>query len=331
MSRNDPTPPLTPQHPQPPEERFWQRYSPHGEAPLSGAGSLTLHALIFGSLLLWFLYILPTFAGAKNNIQIQVVRLGKPGGGEGKPAGAVEGPGVGAGREAAEVKGPAEHVPQTVPPLPPTPEPPPRPDIDLNGPVRPLHLDSLKRLAKEAAKSRVPGPAKGPGGPGGGGPGPGPPGGDLSPRVKKMHRWVLRFDTSSGADYVAQLRGLGAILAVPTQEVSGDPRYRLIRDLRPGAKLLDEDLSKINLMWWRDEKPESVREVMNYLGLRMNPSHFVAFTPLELEQQLSEMEARYLERHHPRATEDDIAHTYFRVVRTRKGYGAELANMEMRR
>ncbi|HYT89761.1 MAG TPA: hypothetical protein VEL76_13720 [Gemmataceae bacterium] len=34
----------------PPEERFWQRYSPHHEAPLSGAGSLTLHALLLGAL-----------------------------------------------------------------------------------------------------------------------------------------------------------------------------------------------------------------------------------------------------------------------------------------
>src|SRR5262249_8975439 len=32
----------------PPEEKFWKRYSPHGEAPLSLVGSFALHALAVG-------------------------------------------------------------------------------------------------------------------------------------------------------------------------------------------------------------------------------------------------------------------------------------------
>src|SRR5262249_24656059 len=35
-----------------PDERFWVRYSPHHELPLSATGSVTLHALVFGLLLL---------------------------------------------------------------------------------------------------------------------------------------------------------------------------------------------------------------------------------------------------------------------------------------
>src|SRR5438552_3130244 len=35
----------------PPEEKFWKRYSPHNEAPLSGVSSTLLHVLIFGLLL----------------------------------------------------------------------------------------------------------------------------------------------------------------------------------------------------------------------------------------------------------------------------------------
>ena len=34
----------------PPDERFWQRYSRHGELPLSGATSLAVHLLVFGLL-----------------------------------------------------------------------------------------------------------------------------------------------------------------------------------------------------------------------------------------------------------------------------------------
>ncbi len=36
----------------PPDERFWRRYSPHGELPLSGASSLAVHLLLFGLLML---------------------------------------------------------------------------------------------------------------------------------------------------------------------------------------------------------------------------------------------------------------------------------------
>ena len=36
----------------PPEEQFWERYSPHHEAPLSGIGSFAVHFLIAGFLIL---------------------------------------------------------------------------------------------------------------------------------------------------------------------------------------------------------------------------------------------------------------------------------------
>src|SRR5262249_57664525 len=32
----------------PPEERFWKRYSPHHEAPLSGVVSFVLHGFVIG-------------------------------------------------------------------------------------------------------------------------------------------------------------------------------------------------------------------------------------------------------------------------------------------
>src|ERR1700733_11406826 len=36
----------------PPEEQFWERYSPHHEAPLSGIGSFAAHFLVGGFLVL---------------------------------------------------------------------------------------------------------------------------------------------------------------------------------------------------------------------------------------------------------------------------------------
>jgi hypothetical protein len=267
-------------------------------------------------------------------------------------------PGIGSGHEVAdtsatESKGLTDHVPLPLPELPDPSNPTAKPDLKFEGKTRPIFasesMQALRKLNKEALAKlpRVgltPGKGRGGSGKGGGlGEGEGTGTGDgkgestnqanLTKREKRMLRWVMRFDTSSGADYVAQLRALGAILAVPTQEVPSDPRYRLIRDLRPGAKLLDEDISKINRIYWIDNKPGSVREVMDFLNLRMTPSYFVAFMPAELEKRLYEMESRYLKQHYPRATEDDITVTRFQVVPSpsRRTYVPKLLNLEVNR
>src|SRR5436190_15683826 len=39
----------------PPEERFWKRYSPHGELHWSSGVSIALHAVVIGALVLIFL------------------------------------------------------------------------------------------------------------------------------------------------------------------------------------------------------------------------------------------------------------------------------------
>jgi hypothetical protein len=68
----------------PPEEQFWKRYSPHGEAPLSLAGSLGLHALAFGGLLLFGVYLVNLLVKPQRNIPVEPVRLA---GGGGAPGG----------------------------------------------------------------------------------------------------------------------------------------------------------------------------------------------------------------------------------------------------
>src|SRR5215469_11150839 len=70
----------------PPDERFWKRYSPHGELPLSGAGSLALHLLIFGLMLLsaWLAYAV--FSHTTRSLPVEAVRL-DAGGGGGNPHG----------------------------------------------------------------------------------------------------------------------------------------------------------------------------------------------------------------------------------------------------
>ena len=73
--------------PQPPEERFWQRYSPHHELPLSGAGSFALHLVVLGVLLLFLVGIIPNWLGtAKHALPVEAV-LGMPVGPVAAPAG----------------------------------------------------------------------------------------------------------------------------------------------------------------------------------------------------------------------------------------------------
>src|SRR4051794_6906070 len=61
------------------EERFWERYSPHGEAPLSFTGSLALHALVIGGLILPGVYLAPLFLKPERKVRVEPVKLEAPG------------------------------------------------------------------------------------------------------------------------------------------------------------------------------------------------------------------------------------------------------------
>jgi hypothetical protein len=307
------TPSLRPR-PGLPEERFWKRYSPHGELPLSGAGSFALHALVVGLLvLLGFLGV--WFTRPSRTLPVEAVQVAPGGGGT---LNGVEGS-KGPGRRAEVVDEQNRQAGDQKVPLPPQlahPQKQPSPPLFKEG-ERPLSpnpeamkaIEHLKAAAQSKRNDGAP-VGRGRGGPGGGGTGPGPgPGGASRPPNPRMLRWSLLFNTQTGEDYVRQLRGLGAILAVPVKE--GDrPEYRLVRNLsRRPAQLLDEDLSQIKRIYWTDNNPRSVQEVMSTLGLRERPSHFVAFMPQELEQKLLRLEKAY-----SGLEEDQIHETKFRIA-----------------
>ena len=48
-----------------------------------------------------------------------------------------------------------------------------------------------------------------------------------------MLRWHMRFTANTGQEYLAQLRGLGAILAIPVKEQPA-VEYKVVRDLPQG-------------------------------------------------------------------------------------------------
>jgi hypothetical protein len=322
----------------PPDESLWQRYSPHGEAPISAAASVALHVLAFGGLLLFGAYVAALFLKSNRSLPVEPVRLELPGGGGGAKGGAGEGPGFG-----PEDTGEGEKADQPqvgkfdAPPQPALtrPEREQRKQVFDTAAVRYLaenDTDAVRAYSRleESMRRKLsdglkPGPGEGGPGTGGGkgtgkgtgkGEGYGPGDGrkaTLSQREKRMLRWHLRFPANSAREYLAQLQQLGAILAIPVRE-GAEPQYKIVRKLlaRP-TELLDEDVAKLDYIYWIDDKKGSVDEVMVELGVPYRPRRFVAFMPHELEQKLFEREKEHMKAKYGSFNEDRIYETRFLV------------------
>jgi hypothetical protein len=131
----------------------------------------------------------------------------------------------------------------------------------------------------------------------------------LSTRETRMLRWIIHFDTSNGEEYLRQLRALGGILAIPRDAMG--VQYYLIRDLSAKPpKLLEEDVSKIDRIFWIDDKPNSVKPLMEAIGLSQRPDRVVVFLPPQFEEKLFELEKKY-----QNLKEDEIYETVFQVTR----------------
>jgi hypothetical protein len=303
-----------------PEERFWKRYSPRGEAPLSMAGSVSLHAL--------------AIAGGSDN------RKGPGDAPEKGPGKLADEPPVFGDEPEGDVTAPRLTLPAPVENR--LSKQLDAPSVEYirehyrGGPVK--KYTELEGIIRDKLRKGL-GQGRGGNGPGvGPGDGPGNKSGKrkqpLTPREKRMLRWHMHFSASSGAEYLRQLRGLGAILAIPVNDTD-PPDYRIVRDLRPPAKLLNEDLAKIQRIYWIDDKPASVRDLMQALGgeaANLRPSRCVAFMPEKLEAELFRMERSFIVNvlRLP-FKEDRIDETHFRVVSTPGGYRPELLNVSMKR
>jgi hypothetical protein len=336
----------------PPDEQFWQRYSPHGELPLSGATSLALHVVPLVVLLLFGGWLASHLFKPTRKVPVEPVRLAINPGGGGDPRGKGDGPGVGESKEEA-VEGTPDAPAKTEPP-------PKRPSLsrpEVSKAVEKTFTPSAVRYLRknetdntrayvqleEGVRSQLrrglSRPAgKGKGGPGsGGGTGSGKGTGKgsgkgpgqkatLTQREKRMLRWQMRFAANNGPQYLAQLRALGAILAIP---INGE--YQVVRNLQPPARPQVEDLSAIQRIYWIDDNPRSVRDVMAALGLRIATDRFVAFMPQELEDKLFEMEKKAMIKRKGHFNEDEIYETVFRVVPGGRGYTPVLSSITFKR
>jgi hypothetical protein len=309
------------------EERFWQRYSPHHELPLSSATSITIHvlAIVFMVMSGW---LLAKFALADNKIlDLDTIVIA---GGGGNPEGVGNAAGVGAPgapQEAIEKAIEYGTTPGTfVLPAPSLKKPAFDPLDQILNEKDSRALDQaneaikgLASLRKEVRQKLVqplrPGYGRRGPGQGGGtdrgsdkdvGPNSGPGIDTSGPRDKRLLRWVMKFNTLNGNDYRKQLAALRAILAFPQPDGS----YRVYRNLnqRP-AKGEIEDLSTMNRIFWVDEKPQSIASLSQAMGLEPPEGSIIAFFPVELEGKLLRLELAYRG-----LKEDDIKLTEFKIV-----------------
>src|SRR5262249_27441386 len=167
----------------PPEEKFWQRYSPHNEAPLSGASSFLLHMALL-SLLALVCWLGSRASDSNKSIPVGALAVAGPEGGGGDPGGQADGgPGARGGRGAPETPAGAR-APRVASPkiILPVVKPEPLAAPELNADTGRAVVDaseawkSLERLDKNLREKLVNGlggganaRAKGRGGPGTGG------------------------------------------------------------------------------------------------------------------------------------------------------------------
>jgi hypothetical protein len=269
-------------------DAFWSRYNRSSEFPISAATAVLIHSLVAGLVVLtlgWFMQ-----RTSKPAVAMQLVfDYGSEIDGASEPV---------TGAEASELP-PAESLraSELILPLPaelPQPiEPKPEPNLaEAPQPVPTPKADF--RPVDDALRGKLSGSKKGDGGEKG--TGPGGTGADAS--RARMQRWVLRFRTADGEDYLNQLAAMKAELLVP---LPPDEKTLIhIPDLKNPAKrgpAAAEDLKRLaGFVRFSDLREESVRGVCEALKLDAKAKSFHAFFPKQIEEQLAKKEIGFHNR-----------------------------------
>lgn len=320
----------------PPEEAFWQRYSPHFELPLAGMSSLLLHGLVIGVIIV----ITATyfFQGGEENVSppsMDVVMLSGGGGGE-EGAGAEPGaPGEAGQEQTAELTpaGANEMSPSELPADLKEAAPIELDVPDATAPREDSAADLFKEIREEAKKQSesktekkpvaskprpLPGVGKkvakfgtgnpkGAGGLGGsgGGPGRGTKGrgtgfgggpGRTATRAEVL-AWRWRFNLQgSPREHADKLAAIGVTLAIPKRTGGG---FLIARDLkrRPVEVRFDDLADFKDAVKWYNTDAQSVRGLANELQLPFVPPHVILLLPKDREQKMAAEEARFAREH----------------------------------
>lgn len=312
MSTATPTKPVAAKRPAPPADAFWQKYSPHFELPVSGLVSVVLHGAALLLLLIIGVWLAEMFSPVKKQPMVGNASIVDPaaesgastGGSNGGPKEAIEGPKMPNTPKLADLNLPDANIDPK--------------DLELAAPIDPTAIGDPAKvgeavreaLAKDIAKAGSGKPGTNDGGTGNGSGGKTGDGNaeKQAERAGAAGRMQLTFNTRGGDDYLRQLAGLGAILAVQ----QADGKYIVFRSLnaRPMRGKV-EDVSKINRIYWVDANPTTVQQLSQIMGFRQPPVAIVAFFPETLEEELKAKERAYTAAQG--RTIDQIAATKFVV------------------
>jgi len=319
----------------PPEDAFWQVYSPNYELPIASLISVFVHVLLVAGAVAIFLLAYHR-GNEKSSVPITLVEGGFDDAGEGSPgSGGVSDPLARGDLAPSREDYAALPLPVDLPTI----RDEVAKQIALEDPAASIRLSDekaaelalLDKAIRDkllgAGERRGSGSGRGSGDGGQAGTGPGGYGAD-STRARGL-RWVIRFRTSSGQDYLAQLRSLGAILVIPTPP-DFKTRMYIFRDLNnpvPGTVMTPEDWDALaNQIRFCDFKQESGRQISEALGLPFTAPYFWAFFPKGLENELARMETAYQNR---RA--EDIEETVFQAVQRAGGFELVVARQTLKR
>jgi len=301
----------------PPDEEFWDKYSPHHEFPLSTIGSVAMHIGVFAALagLLWLAFKSTISDKTPVPMRSMIVHGDNSG-----PSGS----GMGGGTEKGE-----ENIPQNqVIPKPVVPDavmeqvsPEVKrflPNVPSNtAGLRPEDLKNIpkyagldpelqRKLMEGASGNKGTGKGEGAGGAGAEGKGAGTAG-DPSSSASRGIRWDLNFKTSSGQDYLEQLRAMKATLVIPQPSDWRTYKSYRLTEANPAGE--EFDLSRLPGLHFIDDQAAAVSGLARAMGLAFSPPRMLAFFPKDIEEELARLEREFRGR-----KESEIFSTSFRVV-----------------
>ncbi len=324
-------------HDEPLEPTFWTRYNQHLEFPTSLAISVFMMALAFGFIVLVVIAAMGS-GKDKQSVPIRLVEGGFDDAGEGSAgSGGQANPLAAAAAQSAPQQKDYAALP--------TPQDLPQVREDLrqaityDDPNATTPISDEKTAAYAALDDEIRkkllnvGSQRGSGNGVGKGEtgqedGKGPGGTGASSTRQRSLRWILRFSTRSGRDYLDQLKSLGAVVLVPLQ--SGNKQMYIFRDLanpKPGTIVTDTEWNQLSQqIQFCDFKRDSVIAVSEALNLNYTAPQFWAFFPRGLEDELARLEISYRNRR-----PDDVEETVF-VVSVRNGkYELVVAEQRMKK
>jgi hypothetical protein len=302
----------------PPEEEFWERYNKRLEFPLGTVTAVFVHVLIAAVLVLTFTYFMKKEDRGGVPVSLVPDMGGLDDAGEGSAgSGGVEDPIKDSKKSSLEEQLKVLPDPSQLPVIKENIREALKFDNEGNIPVSDFNAAAYSAVDKTLAEKLLgvgnkkgAGPGAGSGEDGSKGTGVGGTGAD-STRARSL-RWVLRFSTDSGEDYVAQLAAMNATILVPLPpNFSQGMFFTDLRNLSQKHMSSDADLKKLaGQIKFSDTRPESVRAVCQVLGVKdPGVKSFWAFFPRTLEDELARKEVGFRNRR-----PENIEETIFRVV-----------------